>query len=149
MNILVVDDERLYCKLVKDYFEQERWVVHTAENGQEGLEKLENEKIDAVVSDIYMPIMNGVQFRDKARENPKFENLPFIFVSGYNDNFTHDAVKHPKFEVFIEKTKPLTEVKDWVEHLTTPIEFRKEIPSSQRPKIDPQLTKRDQRNWKR
>ena len=60
MNILIVGDERLYCKLVKEYFEQGLWSVFTAENGQEGLEKLLNLKIDVVVSDIYRPIMNGV-----------------------------------------------------------------------------------------
>jgi two-component system alkaline phosphatase synthesis response regulator PhoP len=60
MNILIVDDERLYCKLVKEYFEQEGWSVFMAENGQEGLAKLLNVKIDVVVSDIYIPIMNGV-----------------------------------------------------------------------------------------
>lgn len=149
MNILVVDDEQLYCKLVKDYFEQEGWTVYTAENGQDGLEKLEAEKIDAVVSDIYMPILNGVQFRDKVRGNPKYSNLPFLFISGYNDNYTLNAVKFPKIEAFLEKTKPLSEVKAWVEHLTKPFELRSGLPPLNRIQLDTRVSKRDSKNWKR
>jgi CheY-like chemotaxis protein len=144
MNVLVVDDEPLYRRLVRDYFEQEGWKVHLAENGLEGLEKIDSAKIDAIISDIYMPVMNGVQFRDKIRENPNYMNLPFLFVSGYNDNYTLNAVKLPKIEVFIEKTKPLSELKLWVEYLTTPMELRKGIPPSEKPKINPRVTKRDQ-----
>jgi CheY-like chemotaxis protein len=149
MNILIVDDERLYCQLVKDYFEQEGWSAFTAENGQDGLEKLETEKFDAVVSDIYMPIMNGVQFRDKVRENPNYSNLPFLFVSGYNDNYTLNAVKFPKVEAFLEKTKPLSEVKAWIEHLTKPFELRPVLPPPKRTILDNRVTKRDPNNWKR
>jgi CheY-like chemotaxis protein len=149
MNILIVDDERLYCQLVKDYFEQEGWSAFTAENGQDGLEKLETEKIDAVVSDIYMPIMNGVQFRDKVRENPNYSNLPFLFVSGYNDNYTSNAVKFPEIEVFLEKTKPLSEVKAWIEHLTKPVEHRSSLPPLQRTQLDTRVSKRDPKHWKR
>jgi two-component system, response regulator len=148
MNILIVDDERLYCKLVKDYFEQEGWTVFTAENGQDALEQLGAEKIDAVVSDIYMPIMNGVQFRDKVRENPKYLNLPFLFVSAYNDNYTLNAIKYPKIEALLEKTKPLSEVKAWIEHLIKPIGLRSTLPSPRRNISDRRVTKRDPNSWK-
>jgi CheY-like chemotaxis protein len=143
MNILIVDDERNYRDLLRECFEAEKWIVFSAENGEEGLKKLEEAKIDVIVSDIFMPVMNGIKFRDKVRENPDYANLPFLFVSGYSDNYTLNAVRFPKLEVFIEKTKPFSEIKAWVEFLTTPIELRNRPSPIEKFKTNPPLIKRN------
>jgi CheY-like chemotaxis protein len=143
MNILIVDDERNYRDLLKECFEAEKWTVFLAENGEEGLKKLGEAKIDAIISDIFMPVMNGIKFRDEMRENPNYANLPFLFVSGYSDNYTLNAVRFPKLEVFIEKTKPFSEIKAWVEFLTTPIESRNGPSPIEKLKTNPPFIKRN------
>lgn len=149
MNILIVDDERNYRDLLKECFEAEKWTVFLAENGEEGLKKLGEAKIDAVISDIFMPVMNGIKFRDEMRENPNYANLPFLFVSGYSDNYTLNAVRFPKLEVFIEKTKPFSEIKAWVEFLTTPIELRNGPSPIEKLKTNPPFIKRNPNEWRR
>ena len=60
-TLLVVDDEPYYCEIAKDWFEREGCKVLTAENGVAALQLLEREKADAIITDIRMPGMDGVE----------------------------------------------------------------------------------------
>jgi len=135
MNILIVDDEREYRTLLGDFLKIEGWTVFLAEHGEEGLKYLRNERIDFIISDVYMPIMDGIKFHKKVREIPGFEEIPFLFVSAYDDQYTLSVVHNPKCEGFVRKVRPLPELKAWIEYLTTPVE--------KRPSAPPQDTLRD------
>ena len=124
MKILVVDDEPQLRTLLADLLEEEGWSVLTASQGKEALDLLTKEQIDLVVCDIYMPIMNGLRLRDNVREDPKLKDIPFLFVSGYDDQMTLGAVHSPKIEGFIQKGKPPNQIKAWIRYLTTPIDKR-------------------------
>jgi two-component system chemotaxis response regulator CheY len=128
MKILVVDDEPQYRMLVGHFLQDQGWDVDTAENGEDGLAKLSSAKFDIVISDIYMPIMDGLKFHKSVRSNPAFETLPFLFVSAYDDEYTLAAVKSPKYEGFLRKGRPVTELKSWVVYLTTPPDRRPHSP---------------------
>ena len=56
--------------------------VDTAEDGVEAFELLLSKKYDALVSDIEMPNMNGLQLTEKIRLTPSLEKLPVILVTG-------------------------------------------------------------------
>jgi len=124
MNILVVDDESSYRILLSDYLKEQGWNVYAASHGAEGLEKLEKTNIDIIVSDVYMPVMDGLKFHQNVRKIPAFQNIPFLFVSGYDDEYTRGLVKTPKLEGFYKKSAPISELKSWIEFLTTPFEKR-------------------------
>jgi DNA-binding response OmpR family regulator len=59
-SILVVDDERQICELLKKYLEQQGYRVHTAQDGPSALALAEMERPQMIVLDINMPGMNGV-----------------------------------------------------------------------------------------
>ncbi len=59
---LAIDDSATMRNLVKMTLEAEGFSVDTAENGQEALEKARKEKYDLIISDINMPVMNGLEF---------------------------------------------------------------------------------------
>lgn len=63
-NILVVDDEPLIVQSIKDFLLQKRDVykVSSAYNGMEALDVLEKEKIDLIILDLNMPVLDGIQF---------------------------------------------------------------------------------------
>ena len=128
MNVLVVDDEREYRVLVGNFLSDQGWTVFLAENGQEGLNTLFREKIDIIVSDIYMPVMDGLKFHRSVRSNPKFAETPFLFVSAYDDPHTVEAVKNPKIEGFSRKGRPVSDLKLWIQYLMTPVEKRPTVP---------------------
>jgi CheY-like chemotaxis protein len=56
--------------------------------------------MDLIISDIYMPVMDGFKLRNAVREMPGWVTLPFLFLSGYDDQYTLEAVKDPKIEGF-------------------------------------------------
>ena len=71
-----------------------------------------------------MPIMNGLKFHKKLRETPRFKDLPFLFVSGYDDEFTRGAVKACQNSGFMQKGRPMEELLNWIRFLVTPASQR-------------------------
>lgn len=124
LNILIVDDEREYRLLLGGFLQHQGWSVVSAEHGQEALDKLRESPIDIVITDIYMPVMDGLKFHRAVRASAQFSTIPFLFVSAYDDQYTLDAVKNPRLEAFMRKGRTLNELKEWVEYLTTPYEKR-------------------------
>jgi CheY-like chemotaxis protein len=80
-KILIVEDETAIRELLSDVLKG-MGHIETAANGQEGLDKTSKDFFNVVVSDIGMPVMNGMEFYLKAvEENPHF-NRQFLFCTG-------------------------------------------------------------------
>src|ERR1700722_19969274 len=85
MKILIVDDIPANLHLLRAVLEQQSYEVTEAANGLEGLAVLEREPIDAIISDLLMPKMDGYRFCEEVRRNARFCHLPFIvYTSTYN-----------------------------------------------------------------
>lgn len=80
-NLLIVDDETMLLKNLILNLEDHADEIYTAENGQQALKHFEDKTIHCVVCDINMPVMNGVEFIKKLREQNN--NVPFIFFTGH------------------------------------------------------------------
>ncbi len=124
MTILVVDDEPSYRLAVREVLMAEGHDVLTAENGEEALRKLSLIEPDIIVSDIYMPVMDGRKLHRAVREMARYEKLPFLFVSGYSDEQTMTAVSDPRYDGFLSKASSLKDLIEWIKYLTTPLEKR-------------------------
>jgi CheY-like chemotaxis protein len=137
MTILVVDDETEYRLVIKTVLLGEGFKVLLAENGEEGLKMLQEADIDIVVSDIYMPVMDGIRFHRAVRALPRFEKLPCLFVSAFDDQHTLEAVRDPRYEGFLRKARPTEELVEWIRYLTAPEGARsKIIPGGTRSKLN-------------
>ena len=69
MRILLVEDEKKVASFIKKGLEEELYEVDTAANGKEGLELGLTDEYDLIVSDIMMPLMNGLQLTKELRKN--------------------------------------------------------------------------------
>ncbi|MEO8034918.1 MAG: response regulator, partial [Acidobacteriota bacterium] len=78
LRILIVDDLPVNLKLLRAQLESEGHVVVDAANGVEALAILADQKIEAIVSDILMPVMDGYRLCYEVRHDPRFRKLPFI-----------------------------------------------------------------------
>ena len=108
MKVLIVDDERAIRYSLKEILEMENYQVETAENGEEGLQKAEKEKYDAIFCDIKMPGMDGTEMLSKIMEEGI--ETPVIMVSGHADITTAvDCIKRGAFD-FIEKPLDLNRI---------------------------------------
>ena len=84
-NILIVDDNPHVLKLLKISLEKAGYKIHTAENGDEGLEISKKVKPDLIVSDVMMPETDGIEFCWMIRENSEIPMVPFIFLTSLSD----------------------------------------------------------------
>ncbi|MDA3863658.1 MAG: response regulator [Deltaproteobacteria bacterium] len=74
------NDENLY--LLETIFKGEGHQVFKAKNGMKALEYLsDHKKIDLIVSDILMPIMDGFQFCKRVKKDSQLNNIPFVFYT--------------------------------------------------------------------
>ena len=79
-RILVVDDEPKVRDVLKRILETEGHDVAEAANGADGLERLQEWAADLVIADLFMPVMDGLEFINKTRQS--FPNLRVIAISG-------------------------------------------------------------------
>jgi len=89
-TLLVVDDEPYYCEIAKDWFEREGCRVLIAENGVAALQLLENEKADAIITDIRMPCMDGVALVKHLKTRGSYTPTA-IALTGFSDVPARDA----------------------------------------------------------
>ncbi len=80
-TVLIVDDEKLIrwslCRGLLDEF-----IVHTADSAEEALNMLARIAVDAVITDLCMPGMNGVEFAQRLREIRP--GLPVFAITAYS-----------------------------------------------------------------
>ncbi|MGD0336031.1 MAG: response regulator [Candidatus Omnitrophota bacterium] len=80
-EILVVDDEPDFLEMIKTRLEANNYVVITASNGQEGLEKVKEHKPALIILDILMPKVDGPAMAQTLKLDPETENIPIIFLT--------------------------------------------------------------------
>jgi CheY-like chemotaxis protein len=84
-RILIIDDDMFNSVLLSTCLEENGYIVETAENGQEGLDKLNAQSIDLVLLDLLMPEMNGFEVLDKIKSIEKIPHIPVIMTTGEVD----------------------------------------------------------------
>jgi two-component system, cell cycle sensor histidine kinase and response regulator CckA len=120
IKVLLVDDEESIRVLLGGLLSDLGCDVSLASNGEEAVEKLVAKKVDLVVSDIYMPIMDGRQLHRAMRFDPHYQELPFLFMSGFRDEYIKTAVEHPQYEGFYQKGESVSGFIDLVRTLGDP-----------------------------
>lgn len=80
-DLLIVDDEKGYLKVLKIVFEAEGYSVRTAGNGKEALDALRQAPADVIVSDVKMPDMNGIELLREARD--LFPDIGVILMTAF------------------------------------------------------------------
>jgi len=81
MNLLIVDDDPTSLKLLRAQLESEGHAVFEAHDGVEALALLERQRVDAVISDILMPRMDGYSLCYEIRKHARLHDLPIIIYS--------------------------------------------------------------------
>ncbi len=80
-RVLIVDDSPTVRRLGELILSQQGYVVHTAEDGEQGLEIAQRVRPDAILVDFVMPKMNGHTFCKLLREDKEMADVPLILIS--------------------------------------------------------------------
>ncbi|MGF6593750.1 response regulator [Pseudomonas sp. 2835] len=81
-TILVVDDEYLIANILGWALEDEGFDVELAGNGQKALDLLKEKRVELVITDYMMPVMDGEALATGIRAQPQLQELPIILMSG-------------------------------------------------------------------
>lgn len=82
-SVLVVDDDKKFTQKIKNFLNKEGYNVFTAYDGVKGLEIINGNKIDVVLTDIKMSVMDGIKLLEKSKELHK--DIEVIMMTGYGD----------------------------------------------------------------
>jgi len=88
-SVLIVDDDKKFTQKIKKILEKEGYNSFTAHNGKEGLEIVKNTKIDVILADIKMPVMDGIELLEKVKKLHQY--IEVIMITGYGDK--ENAIK--------------------------------------------------------
>ena len=104
-KILIIDDERFIRASLREILEYEKYEVIEAQDGAEGLQKIKDEEVDIVLCDVKMPILDGMDVLDQAKQ---LDRSPlFIMISAHGTIETAvEATKKGAFD-FISKPPDL------------------------------------------
>lgn len=80
-TILTIDDSKAVREMVVFTLEPEGYEVVEAENGAEGLERLRAARPALVITDLNMPIMNGLEFIERARIDALGSGIPIVMLT--------------------------------------------------------------------
>jgi sigma-B regulation protein RsbU (phosphoserine phosphatase) len=84
-SVLIVEDEAVSRRLLAHYLSDD-YDTFEAVDGEEALKVLADNDIDLVLSDINMPSMDGLTLRSEITRNPGNELIPFVFITGDEDD---------------------------------------------------------------
>lgn len=119
MKILVVDDNEGFLNIMGDLLRDFGNEVLLAEDGKVARELLETERVDLIVSDVFMPTLDGNRFHSYVREFLGDNKVPFIFYSGYNADQTDKSDFDPNVDFFLSKSGPIDEIVSLIENIKT------------------------------
>jgi two-component system alkaline phosphatase synthesis response regulator PhoP len=102
-KILIADDEPDILEILKFNLEKEGYLVSTAKNGIEAIEKAKIIQPDLIILDIMMPVKNGIETCQQLRTMSEFKNTLITFLTAISDDTTEVKGLETGADDFIKK----------------------------------------------
>ena len=87
-KILLVDDDADFTEAVKLLLESRSYDVTAANDGKEGLKKVQTEEPNLIILDVMMPEMDGYQVCAKLKADPKYRQIPILLLTAVGEAIT-------------------------------------------------------------
>ncbi len=124
-RVLVVEDNRHVASLIhdglrgsarRDFGNGVQFVVRNADDGRQAIDMLRREKFDALIVDMYLPVIDGAKVIQAARSELGLDALPIIAVSAGGDTARKSALAAGA-NIFLDKPMRLRQVIDTIQRL--------------------------------
>lgn len=102
-SVLVVEDSASLRALLSDLLQAEGYRVKEAADGREALHAVENELFDLIVTDITMPVMDGVAFVREAKKLPQCSCVPIVVLSSADNVYRLEKAKQAGASSWLSK----------------------------------------------
>ncbi len=101
-TILIVEDNAELLQMLNEKLE-ETYNTITVPNGKEAIRKLENSHVDIIISDIIMPVMNGLEMTRELKSNIEFNHIPIILLTAKNTIENHIEGLKAGADAYVDK----------------------------------------------
>ncbi len=110
-KILIIEDDSPIRETLVEFLEMEGFETTSAENGQVGLTRLQDEPApNLILLDLMMPVMDGLQFRMRQLEDPKMRDIPVVIMSA--DGHAPQKIGHLGKVSYLKKPSNLQTILD-------------------------------------
>ena len=120
MRILIIDDDKVFLSLMEGILSQKGYHVTSATDGKQAREAVEGEAFDLIISDVFMPALDGVRFHSFVREFTDSRDVPFIFISAHADEHLQNLAMKSANDYFLRKPVPVEDILGLIEKVTGP-----------------------------
>src|SRR5688572_25167449 len=104
-KVLIIEDDPIVAHIYKTRLERESYEVEVATDGQDGVKQMNDCSPDAVMLDLMLPRMNGVDVLKKIRSRSEFQHTPVIvFTNAYVPTMINEAYQAGATQVFNKAT---------------------------------------------
>lgn len=119
MNLMIVDDEKILrngFKHMTDWEAKGIHIINEAFNGQDALDKIRLNQPDVVLTDIKMPVMNGIELTKRIKEN--YPSIQVIVLSGYDDYpYVRESMKYGAMDYLLKASVDAEEIIEILGHM--------------------------------
>ena len=102
-TILVIEDNQLNLKLVRDVLQHAGFTVVSAPTGEEGVDLATEQPPDLVLMDLQLPGITGTEALRRLRSNPSSSGVPVVAVTAFAMRTDRERARQAGFDGFVEK----------------------------------------------
>ncbi len=125
--VLIIEDDQFNIRLLSDLCRTLNYNVSVAEDGQAGLEAIEQTRPDLVLLDIMLPKVDGFKVLETLREDARYADLPVIMVTAMQDAEVRLRCVDLGCDDFVHKPFRIGDLRARVESVLAQHRFRKEL----------------------
>lgn len=103
-RILIVEDDNFVAEVYLAKLSEMGYETVLAQNGEEGLAELKKGKIDLILLDILMPIMNGIEMLEEVKKNEEWKNIPVILLTNIGEKESIQKVREMGVKNYLIKS---------------------------------------------
>ncbi|PWJ39952.1 response regulator [Sediminitomix flava] len=120
-KILIAEDSSVIQNITKKVLQFQNYKIVSVKNGKQVLDKLNKEPFDAILLDINMPIMDGMECAKRVRSlgDPDKANIPIVAITGNAKNYSEDDFKAVGIDEYLPKPLNFDNLVDTVNKLTS------------------------------
>jgi two-component system, chemotaxis family, chemotaxis protein CheY len=92
-KILIVEDDADSREMLAFLLSGRGFEVSCAEDGKDALELIENEPPGLIITDISMPVMDGIELIERLRQHPEWRLIPVLVMSAFRSEIVNNAMQ--------------------------------------------------------
>ena len=103
-KILIVEDDNFVAEVYFAKLTEMGYEAILAQNGEEGIATLKKDKIDMILLDILMPIMNGMEMLEEIKKREDWKNIPVILLTNVGEKESIQKVREMGVKNYLIKS---------------------------------------------